>query len=168
MARKLIQRPISIALIALAASAGWQATRANSTDAPPAPKAVDEAEAEGIIFERQQLMLKIEEEAKTLGEVVAGTAAPDKMAPAARAIADLAKESAVAFEPRVPGGRAKPEIWTNGSDYSERMKSFAEKSEQMAREAEANNMSGVMSLMSDALPCKQCHDVYRAPKKSKG
>lgn len=156
-----------IAVIALMTGVAWRANGASSaseTSAKPGA-VVDPAEAEGVIFERQQLMLDIERESKVLGEVVAGTAPADKLAPSARAIATLARESIAAFGPQAPGGRAKPEVWTNWPDYSQRMAAFADKSEEMAKQAEAGNMEGVLSLMTDALPCKQCHDVYRNPKK---
>ena len=162
---KATSRFLSVsAAVAIMTAFLWQPTGAQTASAPPAAKA-DPADAEGIIFERQQLMTKLEEESKTLGEVVAGTEPAEKMAPSARAIADLAKESITAFEPQVPGGRAKPEVWSNWADYSQRMKTFAEKADEMAKQAEAGNMGGVTSLMGDALPCKQCHDVYRNPKK---
>ena len=162
---------ISSCLLSIIAAAGIATCAISRTADATSPKAVngantvDPAEAQGIIFERQQLMTRLDEESKTLGEVVAGTAPPEQMAPSARAIANLAKDATAAFEPNVPGGRAKPEVWSNWTDYSMRMKTFAEKSEEMAKQAEVGNITGVTSMMAGALPCKQCHDVYRAPKK---
>lgn len=164
---KLTSRLLSVAaVITIGATVVVQPTGAQPSGAAQQAE-VDPAEREGIIFERQQLMTKIEEESELLGQVVAGIEPTEKMAPAARAIANLAKESITAFQPVAPGGRAKPEVWSNAADYSQRMRSFAEKADEMAKKAEAGDTAGVISVMGDALPCKQCHDIYRAPKKNK-
>lgn len=111
-------------------------------------------------------MLQLEKDSDLMGQIVAGQVTPDKMAPTARAIARGARDSYEAFRPNVPGGRAKPEIWSNWADYSQRMDSFVRNSEAMSKAAEKGNVSVVISMLGDALPCKQCHDVYRAPKTS--
>ena len=41
---------------------------------------------------------------------------------------------------------------------------FVPASDAMAAAGERGDMTGVMGLMVDALPCKQGHDVYRARK----
>lgn len=141
---KLTSRLLSIsAATAIVTAFVGQPSGAQTAAAPAAAK-VGPAEAEGIIFERQQLMTKLDEETKLLGEIVAGIEPAEKLRTTARSIATLARESVTAFEPQVPGGRAKPEVWTNHADYSQRMKLFAQKAEEMAKEAEAGNMGGVM------------------------
>lgn len=136
-----------------------------AASASVATPAVSREEAEGIIFERQQIMLQLEKDTEGLGEIAAGLRPADKLAVTARAIADGARDSAAAFEQNVPGGRAKPEVWANWQDYSQRMQLFVQKSEEMAKHAEAGNLTRVTEVMADALPCKQCHDVYREKKK---
>ena len=69
-----------------------------------------------------------------------------------------------AFEPKVPGGEAKPEVWAKWNDFSQRMQTFAKKAEEMSKVAEGGNVASVTELMIDALPCKGCHDVYRTKK----
>lgn len=123
-------------------------------------------ESEGIIFERQQIMLQLDKDAEILGKIVAGAAPPSKLAETTRAIAQAARDSIAAFEPAVPGGRSKPEVWSNHTTFMNDMKTFASKAEEMAKAGESGNLNGVTNLMIDALPCKQCHDTYRAPKKS--
>lgn len=123
------------------------------------------AEAEGIIFERQQIMKQLAEDSDILGQIVAGEIPPDKLRETTRAIAQGAKDSVAAFEQKIPGGRSKPEVWTNYADYTGRMQNFANSAEEMAKIAETGNMNAVISLMGDALPCKQCHDIYRERKK---
>lgn len=122
-------------------------------------------EAEGIIFERQQLMLALEKDSELLGEIAAGLKPADKLPEVTRSIANAAKDMKATFEPRIPGGRSKPEVWTNWPDYSARMDTFAQKAEEMAKLGEQRNLPAVTAMLGAALPCKQCHDVYRAPKR---
>ncbi len=143
------------------------ASNAAPTGAPQsaAPKSLDSAEAEGIIFERQQIMKQLDEDAKTMGSIVAGEIPPAKMAETARSIAKGARQAYDAFKPNVPGGRAKPEVWSNWADYSARMESFAKNAEAMSKVADTGNVTAVTSMLGEALPCKECHTVYREPKK---
>lgn len=130
-----------------------------------APKALDPAEAEGIIFERQQIMKQLDEDTNTMGSIVAGEIPPTKMAETARSIAKGAREAYEAFKQNVPGGRAKPEVWSSWADYSTRMESFVKNSEAMSKVADTGNVTAVTSMLGEALPCKECHTVYRVPKK---
>ncbi len=128
------------------------------------------AEREGvtttwIIFERQQIMLQLEKDADTLGKIAAGMLPPDKLPETAESIAKGAKDSLAAFQDRVPGGRTKPEAWTNWPDFSQRLQAFARNAEIMAQTAKSKDVVAVTSTLGDALPCKQCHDLYRAPQK---
>jgi cytochrome c556 len=136
-----------------------------ATTALKAPEALDPAEAEGIIFERQQIMLQLEKDSERLGMIVAGLAPKEGLAETARAVADGAKDSEASFEVQVEGGRAKPEVWSNRADYDQRMRDFVTRSEAMAKMAEAGDLNGVIEVLNDAMPCKACHDIYRAPKK---
>jgi cytochrome c556 len=132
--------------------------------AAPAPAPTGKTEADGVIFERQQLMLQISADAKTLGMIVAGTAPSDKLAATTRSIAQAAKDSVTAFEAPVPGGRSKPEVWSNHDAFMADMRAFATNTEAMAKAGEAGNMAEVTNLMVAAMPCSQCHQRYRGPK----
>jgi cytochrome c556 len=160
--------PAMLAMTGIVAAA-WQAIPAQGAT-PPASIAASQTppadEAEGIIFERQQIMQQLDKDTEKLGSIVAGELPPEQLAATVRAIAKGAKESVAAFQPNVPGGRAKPIVWSNWADYSQRLQSFAEKSEAMAKAGETGDVAVVTSLMGDALPCKQCHDLYREKKKT--
>ena len=67
--------------------------------------------------------------------------------------------------PILPGGRAKAEVWSNHADFMQRMETFARNADAMAKAGETGDLAAVTGLMVAAMPCKQCHDVYRAPKK---
>jgi hypothetical protein len=170
----------AVALGAVALATG-QATIAQEK------KVLSKEEKEGIIFERQQIMESLEGKAEILGNIAAGLdAVPrkageprkskdelakesmERMLTTSREIAALAKEARTSFEPHVPGGRSKPEIWTTGADdYKKRMDNWVKAADEMVKVAEGGNKIGVISVMGEALPCKQCHDVYRTPPKPK-
>lgn len=126
------------------------------TSSPP-----NSVEAEGLIFERQQLMDQLKRDSEILGNIVAGLAPADKLAKTTRSIAQAATESVAIFNQKVPGGDAKPEVWTNHADFMKRMQAFSRNAEAMAKAGDTGNVNAVTNLMIDALPCKQCHDLYR-------
>jgi cytochrome c556 len=122
------------------------------------------SEAEGIIFERQLIMTQLDEDSELLGDIVAGLAPASKLAETASKIAKGARDSVDSFKAQVPGGRSKPEVWSNNADFTAKMESFARNAEAMAELAKGGNVNAVSEVLAGALPCKQCHDVYRAPK----
>jgi cytochrome c556 len=128
--------------------------------------ALSHAETEGIIFERQQVMLQLNRDAELLGNIVAGLAPAEKLAATTAAIAQGAKDSIANYGDKVPGGRAKPEVWSNYADFMQRMQTFSRNADAMAEMGKSGNVGGVTEQMVGALPCKQCHDIYRAPKTS--
>jgi cytochrome c556 len=123
------------------------------------------AEDQDVIDYRELIMKQLDAEAAALGMIVSGQIPPDSLAFQARALASSARSALKAFEPKVPGGEAKPEVWAKWDDFSKRMQVFAQKSEEMAKVSESGNVQKVTELMIDAMPCKACHDVYRQKKK---
>ncbi|TVV75824.1 c-type cytochrome [Sphingomonas solaris] len=117
------------------------------------------------IYERKAIMQRLDEEGEVLGNIVAGIEPPERLAEVTRTIANDAKESTESFRTIAPGGRSRDEVWSNHDDFMKRMENFSRNAEAMAKAGETGNMAAVTSLMVDAMPCKQCHDTYRAPKK---
>lgn len=78
----------------------------------------------------------------------------------ADAIAFGARAALTAFEPKVAGGTAKPKVWENWKDFSDRLTKLADAADDVAKSARAggpdpaklNTMFGM---------CKSCHDEYR-------
>lgn len=122
------------------------------------------AEDFDVITYRELIMKELDAEAAALGMMVSGQIPPDGLAYQTRAVASSAKSALKAFEPNVPGGEAKPEVWSKWDDFSQRMQTFAKKADELAKAGEANNVAAVTELMVSALPCKECHDVYRTKK----
>lgn len=150
-----LRRPTTIGILAL--SIAWSM--------PSVGSAPDADENASIIFVRQQAMSDLSDNSDKLGEIVAGTAPASELATTTRAIADGAKDALESFRPKVPGGHEKPEVWSNNADFQQRMEAFARNAEIMAKAGETGNVAAVTERMIDAMPCKQCHDLYREPKK---
>jgi cytochrome c556 len=123
------------------------------------------ADDQDVIDYRQLIMKQLDAESQALGMMVSGQIPPDSLALEARSIANAAKAAVKAFEPKVLGGEAKPEVWAHWEDFSKRLQSFARDSDEMAKVAETGNVAKVTELMITALPCKECHDTYRNKKK---
>jgi cytochrome c556 len=160
----LRKAPLIAAAGVLAASFQY-ASAEPSVGGAGATGAPGKAEAEGIIFERQQIMLQLDKDAETLGMIASGAAPATKLAETTRAIAQGAKDSVEAFRAQVPGGRAKPDVWANYEDFMQRMQAFSDNAAKMAKLGESGSVAAVNEVMIDALPCKQCHDIYRAPRR---
>lgn len=152
---------ITLLAAALAAFAGSAIAR-GSHKTPD--RASDEQTREGLIFERQQIMNQLGRDSELLGKIVAGIEPSSKLAATTRSIAAGAKESLESFRQEIPGGRAKPDVWSPTSDFFPKMEAFVGNSEAMAKAGETGSVPAVTALMIDALPCKQCHMVYREPK----
>jgi cytochrome c556 len=122
------------------------------------------ADDQDVIDYRELIMKQLDAEAAALGMIVSGQIPPDALSFQAKALANSAKSALKAFEPKVPGGEAKPEVWSKWDDFSKRMQVFAQKADEMAKVSESGNVQKVTELMIDAMPCKSCHDVYRQKK----
>jgi cytochrome c556 len=68
-----------------------------------------------------------------------------------------------AFTAKVPGGRAKPDVWKNWADFSKRLDELAASTASLAKSA---NEAGVQLTAAklNALKCDGCHDIYREKK----
>jgi cytochrome c556 len=155
-----VYRVLAVCLLS-AIPVGATVVLAETTSTPSSQGAL---EREGMIFERQQIMMQLGRDSELLGKIVAGTEPASKLPETTRAIASGARESLDAYRNLLPGGQTKAEAWSNHDDFMQRMDKFARNADAMAAAGERGDMTGVRGLMVDALPCKQCHDVYRAPK----
>lgn len=133
---------------------------------PLVPLSAVQGQTEDPVLARQLIMQELDDDAEALGMIVARAVPATKMAEHARNVAKNAKDSFESFKQNAPGGNAKPEIWANWEDYSKRMEAFVANSEKMAKIAETGDINAVTEIMIDAMPCKGCHDVYRAKKKT--
>ncbi len=121
-------------------------------------------EDQDIIDYREHIMVTLDEQTAALGMLMATQIPPDNLAAHAEAIALTAKQALKSFEPKVQGGESKPLVWEQWADFSERMNSFAKKTEALAVTARTKGQDAMMTEVVDALSCKGCHDVYRNKK----
>lgn len=145
------------------ALAWQQAPAAPPPAAAPAP-APGSDDADAIILDRQLVMQQLDKDTKALGEIAAGTMARDNLQEYAGKLAKGAREAQTSFAQNVPGGGAKPEVWTNSADFSKRMQAFVDGADKLVAGSGNPDMLVIGTLMVDALPCKQCHDLYRIKK----
>jgi cytochrome c556 len=113
---------------------------------------------------RQHIMNTLSEQAGALGEILAGAVPDDNVISHLDALALTASTALKAFEAKVPGGQAKPEVWSNWADFSRRMNEFAQNSAAMAKLAHEQGKEAGLAKVMDALSCKKCHDTYRREK----
>ncbi len=128
-----------------------------------ASAAADHADA---IDYRQHIMNSLNEQAGALGEILSGAVPDDNVLAHLDALALIASTALKAFEPKVPGGEAKPEVWSNWADFSQRMTEFAQGTAAMAKLAHEKGKDAGLAKVMDALSCKKCHDTYRREKKA--
>ncbi len=123
------------------------------------------ADDQDIITYRQLTMKQLDAQAVALGMIISGQVPPDTLALQTKAIVYSAKSALKAFEAKVPGGESKPVVWSKWDDFSKRMQTFVQKSEEMAKVGESGDVAQVAELMIAAFDCKGCHDTYRTKKK---
>jgi cytochrome c556 len=119
-----------------------------------------------VIDYRQHIMNTLNEQAGALGEILSGAIPDDNVIAHLDALSLTASTALKAFEPKVPGGQSKPEVWTNWADFSRRMNEFAQNTAAMAKLAHEQGKEAGLAKVMDALTCKKCHDTYRQEKKN--
>jgi Cytochrome c556 len=126
-----------------------------------------QANDEDVREYREHIMKSLNAQAAILGQIVSTAVPPDNLQAHMDSIALLASTALAAFEPKVPGGEAKPEVWSQWPDFSKRMREFAEKTAAAAKLGHTSSPEEALSNMLDVMDCKGCHEVYRNEKKGK-
>jgi len=129
--------------------------------------AVVSADDQDVIDYREHIMKTLDEQASAVGMILSTAIPGDNTAAHLQAIALTAQIALKAFEPKVLGGEAKPEVWSNWADFSKRMNEFAKKTAEVAAlgKGKGSDDPALGEKVVDALSCKSCHDVYRKEKK---
>lgn len=81
---------------------------------------------------------------------------------AANALAALAKMIPEAFVKKgmTPDSTAKPEVWSNPSDFAAKANALSDKASAIASQA-ASNLDAAKVMAKEMEECGGCHDVYR-------
>jgi cytochrome c556 len=121
------------------------------------------ASDEDTIAYRQHIMHSLQEQTAALGKIMSGAVPDDNAVAHMQALALIASTALKSFEPKVPGGDSKPEVWGDWADFSRRMEDFARLTAKMSQAAQEGGKDAGLSHAIEALNCKSCHDVYRKP-----
>ena len=84
---------------------------------------------------RQDVMKTMDEQSAILGQMASGVVPSDNMNTDMEILALAASTALKAFTPKVPGGKSKPEIWSNWDDFSKKMTDFSDKATAGAKAA---------------------------------
>ncbi|HEY6640897.1 cytochrome c [Povalibacter sp.] len=124
-----------------------------------------QADDKDVLEYRQRIMKSLQEQTAAFGQILSGAGPTENTLAHMETLALSASVALKAFEAKVPGGEAKPEIWSNWPDFAKRMQEFADKTAGMARIGREQGVDAAVMEVLDALPCKACHDLYRDEKK---
>ena len=118
-----------------------------------------------VIDYRESVMKALKEQSAALGQILSGSVPDDNAVAHLNALALLASAAPKAFEPKVPGGEAKAQVWANWPDFSKRMNEFVQGINSAAKTANEQGKDAALGDILNALDCKSCHEVYREEKK---
>jgi cytochrome c556 len=127
--------------------------------------ATAQADNKDVVDYRMHVMHTLNEQSAALGQILSGVIPEKNAAAHLDAIALTASTALKAFEPKVPGGESKAEVWSNWADFSKRMNDLTRLSREAAKVAREKGLSAAGPSIIDALSCKNCHDTYREEKK---
>jgi len=122
------------------------------------------AEPADAIEYRKNIMKTLGAQGAALALIMQKKVPADNVAVHAQILATTATIALKAFEPKVEGGDAKPEIWTQWADFSKKMNEFAAGTAELAKAAQAGGLAAAQPKMQAALTCRGCHDTYRNQK----
>lgn len=113
---------------------------------------------------RSRVMKTMGEQFATLNLISKGKAPAADVAAQAEVLSITARTAKLAFEPKVTGGEAKPEVWEKWDDFAKRLDELTVAAADVAKTAKSGGVAAVTPKLS-TLGCKGCHDVYRVQKK---
>ena len=123
------------------------------------------ADDQDVIDYRQHIMKTMGEQMGAIGMILQDKAPPGNFALHLKVLAITATQAKSAFEPKVPGGDAKPGVWTDWQDFSRRLDELVTATAELAASAQHDSVAQVGAKIQSTLKCKGCHDTYRVPEK---
>jgi len=123
------------------------------------------ADDQDVIDYRTHVMKTLGEQMGAVGMILENKAPADNFATHLKVLAVTATQAKKAFEPKVPGGNAKPEVWANWADFSKRLDELVATTSELAAAAQHDGVAAVGGKLKSTLKCKSCHDTYRMPLK---
>jgi len=123
------------------------------------------ADDQDVIDYRTHVMKTLGEQLGAASMILENKAPPDNFAAHMKVLAVTATQAKKAFEPKVPGGNAKPEIWSDWADFSKRLDELVAGTAELAAAAQKDPVATVGGKLRSTLKCKSCHETYRKPLK---
>ena len=123
------------------------------------------ADDQDVIDYRTHVMNTMGEQMGAIGLILDNKVPADNLATHLKVLAVTATQAKKAFEPKVPGGNAKPEVWKDWADFSKRLDDLMAATAELAAAAQHESAAALGGKMGSTLKCKSCHDTYRKPLK---
>lgn len=122
------------------------------------------ADDQDVVDYRQHIMNSMGEHAAAIDMILKNKAPAENLEAHTKALAVIATTAKKAFEPKVAGGNAKPEIWANWADFAKRLDALTAATTQLSNAAQGGVGAPAQKAFA-SLGCKDCHDKYRVPPK---
>jgi len=123
------------------------------------------ADDQDVIDYRRHVMKTMGEEVASMRMIMDRKAPAESFAAHARVLAITATMAKKAFEPKVAGGDAKPEVWANWADFARRLDALVSATDELAKVAQSGGLAAAGPKVDEALSCKGCHERYRVARK---
>ena len=123
------------------------------------------ADDQDVIDYRTHIMKTMGEQTDAIGLILENKVPADNFATHLKVLAVTATQAKRAFEPKVPGGNSKPEVWANWADFSKRLDELVTITADLAAAAQHDSVAAVGGKLKSSLKCKSCHENYRKPLK---
>jgi cytochrome c556 len=130
-----------------------------------AASAIAAADDQDAIDYRQHVMNTLGQELAAVDMIIAKKAPADAFAVHMKVIATAATQAKKAFEPKIPGGKSKPEVWSNWPDFAKRLDALVTASDELAKAAAKDGPAALGPKIKASLDCESCHQVYMTPGK---
>jgi cytochrome c556 len=123
------------------------------------------ADDQDVIDYREHIMKTMGEQAAAISQILQQKAPAENFAIHVQILAVTAATAKQAFQPQVPGGEAKPDVWARWADFAKRLDDLTAATADLAKTAKAGGVAAAAPKVETALTCKNCHDTYRVEKK---
>lgn len=110
---------------------------------------------------RKQIMRSIDAQTSAIGQILSGTISDENFASHLEVVSINAGLANTAFERVAQGGDALPKVWQDHAKFLRTMQEFSDNAAKAAKIARQDGKDAATVAVIDALPCRQCHEVYR-------
>jgi cytochrome c556 len=121
------------------------------------------ADDDDTIDYRRHIMHSMGEQYAAIDMILQKQAPADSLSTQLHALSITASAARKAFEPKIPGGHAKAEVWQRWADFSKRLDDLSSNLTALAKAADSGGVGTVAPKSQAAFNCKSCHDVYSLP-----